>query len=1190
MLTLHRLEISGFKSFVDPVATDFAPGITAIVGPNGCGKSNLAEAVTWALGEQSIKFLRGQRMEDVIFNGSQGRRALGMAEVNLTLLADPSVEVAVEGKVAIGRRVFRTGESQYRLNGKVVTLKRIRDLLMDTGLGIRSYSVISQGQVDTILSGNPQERRKLLEEAAGITRYKARKRVAEIKLEEAGSNLQRLDDILSEAERTLRSLKRQANAARRYREKESEHDVLLGVLNLRRWDEVQEGLGDVRKRLGVLEAEDAELSARLHGDEAALASGREEAEKLAQGLSEQHARQSDLRALIEGRNEYLKGSRQALEDAGDRLSRGAHLAEKLGEEIRGYQASLDACRSSHGELESELGAAESAVAQDQQAIELAQADLREASASVETLRAEVMASSAQTNALQARLHQVQIETEKADFRHEHNSSEAAKLADRLAVATKLREETQSRAIELEAAARTKSGELADTNEELEQTLSEEADASGELARLREEVSAFNQRLELIEQLEAAAEERRHRVEDTLEAAGLEKPRFLGDELAVPAGWEHSIDLYLEAFRDAVIVPQDEDPLALARILASKGSSGALLQATLETVDRPQIDDPAVLDSLATALGLEEPYAASLPPAFLVAAAADAERLARLHAGVAFLSRDRLWAQGGLLRVQGKEARPGALARKREMQEITTSLPAREAELEGTAELLETLVGRRTLQAETSNRLAREIVAVRQELAVAETRAQEAAQRLAELEQSRAGLEQQERDIVAELQTIGQRRDQLREQVDERQGAHLELEKSFDHAQSELDAGRDHREQVSTAGAGRQGRLDLLQERMESHRQETGRLQHRIDELTRQRKELADEEDQLARRQLDLGQGIEAAERELQEALEQRSTVQQRAKGEEEELTEKRQRLGELNEGVEKVRSQREGHRALIQDARVSEATLEQDAEHVAETYAEKVGCPIADAPAEARAPEADSLGGLQIEALSIEEIEAQIEERKELLERLGPVNLLAAKEYDEQEERFTFLTEQRADVTSSVESLRRTIREINQTSSERFRETFAIVNKSFNEVFSDLFRGGEAEMRLLDEEDVLESGIEIVARPPGKKMQNITLLSGGEKALTAIALLFALFKTKPSPFCILDEADAPLDDANVLRFVDLLRRYSADIQFLVISHNKLTMEAASTLYGVTMEEKGVSKLVAVELDEIHPKETRAATA
>ena len=489
MLRLDRLEISGFKSFVDPVATAFSPGITAIVGPNGCGKSNLVEALTWGMGEQSAKFLRSEKMEDVIFNGAQGRKPLGMAEVHIFLQADPSIAAAIEGKIEISRRVFRTGESQYRLNGKHVSLKEVRDLLMDTGLGLRAYSVIGQGQVETILSGKPQERRRLIEEAAGITKYKARKRVAEIKLEEANGNLQRLEDVILEVERSVRSLKRQASAARRYRENEAEHGHLLGAVLLRRWDAVQARLHEVRHRLGELRAADAELAAALHRAEALLTAGREETETLAEEVGRRHSRRAELLATIEGRQEFVKASRQALHDTADGLARGRQLAERLDEELAALRESLSTRGGRQDELRAEVDEAKLAVSQDDEEMAKAREAMRAAETHLETLRGELLASSGNVTTLQSRLHQEQIETEKGSYRREHNEVELQRLIEQSKTVTTLLAEGEGRAAELHASLESAERAQHEAADALRSILRDEAEAGQERDALREQLAA-----------------------------------------------------------------------------------------------------------------------------------------------------------------------------------------------------------------------------------------------------------------------------------------------------------------------------------------------------------------------------------------------------------------------------------------------------------------------------------------------------------------------------------------------------------------------------------------------------------------------------------------------------------------------------------------------------------------------------
>jgi chromosome segregation protein len=425
-------------------------------------------------------------------------------------------------------------------------------------------------------------------------------------------------------------------------------------------------------------------------------------------------------------------------------------------------------------------------------------------------------------------------------------------------------------------------------------------------------------------------------------------------------------------------------------------------------------------------------------------------------------------------------------------------------------------------------------------------------------------------VARELGQLLERSGITAEELTRWEHRHAELERAFDGAQREVDGSRAERESLRTSGASRRGRLELLDERLEAHASELARVEQELEETRRQQSEWEAEAERLERRRGEIREAMAAAERDLQEALELREGAQEEVLAEQEKLEAHRAKLRQAGEEVELLRLEREAAKERIGELRVEEAALAQDLEHLGADYREEFSA----APPE--------LAGEDPGDEAIASLEGEVGQLREALERLGPVNPLAAQEYDEQEERFAFLSTQRADVSRSVESLKTTIREINQTSSERFLAAFGEVNESFKRTFTRLFRGGEAEMRLMDEEDLLECGIEIVARPPGKRLQNIMLMSGGEKALTAIALLFALFETKPSPFCILDEVDAPLDDINTLRYIELLKAMSHETQFIVITHNKLTMEAVSTLYGVTMQEKGVSSLVAVELDELQP--------
>ncbi len=1223
MLKLRRLELSGFKSFVDPVGMDFGGGMTSIVGPNGCGKSNLADAVVWVLGERSAKALRGRKMDDVIFNGSSRRKPLGLCEVSLELSTESSLEHAENGSLTLGRRLFRDGESHYLMNGRRVRLKEIRDLLMGTGLGIRAYSVIEQGRIGQILSGKPLERRKLLEEAAGVTRYRERRRLAEIKLEEARANLERLDDIVAEVERSVRSLKRQAGAARRYKRRQDEYRRLLRAVLEGRWGRLGGRLAELRGRLAAEVAREAEVTAALHRDEAALAAGREDLDALARRLAERHQREAELAARIEGKQEFLKGSRERLRELAERVAAGRGTAAERRRRIEALAGTLEGLEARRRELAGERDRAASEVSEDDQRISQVERLVAEAEERMEGLRGRLFTSLADLNGLRNRLHREQLEREKGDLRRKHLLEERERKEREVGEAEEAAAAAEEKVRTLEEKTAGYETRLGEHQTALDELLARHAEGAAARDALAAELAALGRRREVLAELGRTHRERREALVEALAAAGLGEPEFLADRLDVPAGWERSLDLYLGELADAVIVPPSSEGLELAGALAAGRGSGRLLEPAdpfAAAPAPPALDDPAVRTSLGEALGLPPALAAALPPAFLVESSADAARLARRHPGIAFLSRDRLWAAGGVIAVAGEQAPPGALAREHELAATEAGIPPLESRRGEAEEALERLAAEVGRERAAIGELDRELAAERQELAVARARHDDLAARLRRLTVERETVATEGAEVERELGLASERATRLAAELERSQGLHAELEAVFDRAQAEAARSREGREAARTTGASRKGRLELLEERLDSHRQETERVRGEIEEGERQIGLWAEEEERLGRRETEIREAMRAAESELEEALAARDASQGEVVAEQERLDARRAEVRAIEARLEGRREERDGVREGIGELRVEEAGLKQEAGHLEATFAEEFGRELgAPLPAEpgpetgaesaagvAAGPEApppsagaEEAGGEEAAPAGpaepaepsrpLEELEEELAACRAALERLGPVNLLAAEEYDEQEQRRAFLTEQREDVRSSVESLRQTIREINRTSTERFRSTFEQVNAHFRGTFVELFRGGEAEMRLMDEDDLLECGIEIVARPPGKRLQNLMLLSGGEKALTAIALLFALFQTKPSPFCILDEVDAPLDDVNTLRFLELLKKMSRETQFIVITHNKLTMEASSTLYGVTMQEKGVSGLVSVELDQLQP-EPALATA
>ncbi len=1173
LLKLHKLELSGFKSFVDPVSLDVAGGMTAIVGPNGCGKSNIADAVVWALGERSAKSLRGEKMEDVIFAGAKNRKPLGMAEVTLELASDNGFPAAEDGRISIGRRVFRGGENKYYLNGKSVRLKDIRDLLMDTGLGIRAYSMIEQGKIGMILSGKPQERRKLLEEAAGITRYRERRRIAEVKLEEAKGNLARLDDIISELERSLRSLKRQANAARRYTERQEAYkDVLRQVLEGRWWT-IHGRLADLGSQIDALVATEAESSAKLLEKEATYAELRERLETLSHRLADGHGLVAGLAATIEGKQEFLKGSRSRLQEIAERLASGQATADRRGERVQQLNSTLGEFVERRVKLADERESAASELNEDEARISEVEALVSRAEGELVSLRDRLVASINSLTSLRNAHHRQQVDREKGELRRRHIEAELDRKTTDLEAARQTRDASRSQVEKHQGAAEGLENQLEQISGVLAETGRLKSQTQDRAGVLKDEIHALQQRRQLLYELGEKQVERRSLLQQALEDAGLAQRPFLIDQIEVPEGWENSLDLFLGELEDAVILEPDDDAIGLAQSLSEGPATGRLLRphGTAHFLHL-RIDDPSVQASLGEALGLPAEMAAVLPPAYLVDSPADAQRLAHSNPGVAFISRDRLWAQAGAVHFQGAQAKPGHLAREQELGDIDSRLPTLEDNLAHLVSEIEELDGQVTKHIEFIGLRERELAEARENLAVAQARLDDTEKHHHRLSSERQTLEDEISEVDRELERMLERETELAAQVTEADTTHAQLESNFDAAQSAVEQRRQDREATRTSGASRRGRFEVLAERLDSHDQEMNHLRDEIEEHARNLDQWRSEVERLESRQKAIQDSMEQAESDLQLALEKKETSQIDVLEQQQLLDGQREKMQSLEEAIESSRDQRDGLRNEIGELRVREAAVKQEAEHLKQDFQEEFEQQPPQDPAE---PPED-----------LAQMEADLERRKQMLDRMGPVNELAASEFDEQSERYEFLTVQRTDVSDSVDRLKQTIREINATSSERFKETFEEVNEHFRKIYVDLFRGGEAEMRLLDDDDVLETVIEIVARPPGKRLQNLMLLSGGEKALTAIALLFALFKAKPSPFCILDEVDAPLDDVNTLRFVELLRKMSRDTQFVVITHNKLTMEAANILYGVTMQERGVSNLVSVELDTVQPLEER----
>jgi len=1234
---LKRLELLGFKSFADRSRLEFADGIAAVVGPNGCGKSNLSDAITWVLGEQSARLLRGERMADVIFNGTGTRPPTGMAEVSMTLVNPeyneagvaeeaepiPESEPAAEetagfepensgngnghgngngngakpskfrhrsGEITVTRRLFRSGESEYLINGDACRLRDIQDLFMGTGLGPESYAIIEQGRIGQILSSKPYDRRLILEEAAGVSKFKTRKRLAEAKLESSRQNLARIADILEEVVKQVNSLKRQASKARRYREL---HEELRGRLK-----------SVLVSRLKALEVE----FQRLHAE---LARVNESCLAAVQELEALEREQKDATKRYEDLEDHLTECRERLSRGNLERERLLSRLEQVKQQAGNLEARTEEAARESSELQAQLATLEQQTAERTQEVEKLQ---QEFAAAKDTLADVVMRQedlnfqlgAAEQDVETCRQSLMAVVSHAAELRNQLVQAEEGGLArDRQAARTdaeksRIEAEHTGLAAELEAYLSEHQrdastlAELAEsvsqTTRDLEQARGEEISLRSRVESLRREYSGSIARKEALEQSLAhhaySTESVRRLLSGEIPMNGhpFQPVGLLADFVEVSPGYEEVVEEFLKQELECVVVEQHAQARSGIALLQSQGtgrstffvthlpSSGHSRQAS----NSPVRTEPGVVAAVrelvrfGSKLGLNgDVVLPSLANAYMVEDDAAAERLASAYPDCHFLTAKgehyhHRMVSGG----KGSSAGPLALRRdfrelERRTAELETQIRSSEAALADAEAQVKHLDAQ--LKSLTGSKMEAEKKAVVADEKLRQTR--ESCDRtrrqldtlLAEaavLERERLSVEERQANLRAGLETAGAAKGQREEAIT--LAAHLarELRAGLDRlAQDIADAqsavrALEERTRAAEAEAARLGaaaqdfhnRLARLAQQTETWQQE------------RQRLEQENESHQLRLHQLQLE--LEAARIELQTLEEESRKV--------------RTERDNLGPRVDQVRAELEARRQKRSEAEVALARAESVYAHHSQQCRDELNTDPATLLAE-WAPEAVLAG----DALQV--AEEELRQLKTRIENLGPVNMMALEELQEAEERLTFLDTQRQDLLSSIEDTAQAIREIDQVSRQQFLEAFKAINAYFAESFRVLFGGGIGEMRLADENDA-DSGIDVVAQPPGKRLQNVLLLSGGEKALVALALLIAIFRYTPSPFCVLDEVDAPLDESNVDRFTRMIQQMSRHTQFILITHSKRTMEIAQIMYGVTMEEPGVSKLVSVRFD------------
>ena len=1192
MRHIRKLELVGFKSFCDRTLVTFNEGVTAIVGPNGCGKSNIADAISWVVGEQSAKSLRADRMEAVIFSGTQARKPTNLAEVVLTLSLEPGYPVPEPLSInpeefTVSRRLYRSGESEYYVDGRRCRLKDIQALFEGTGLGPNSYALIEQGRIGQILSSRPADRRSLIEEAAHITLFKSRRYAAEMKLELAQQNLLRVNDIVREVARQLNLLRRQAAKARRYnrlREELRRVHQLKFCLELK---QLEGRLEECMSRFQAAQERERSVLSGLAGEEEARAAcqdacRREEAQvnELREGLSglrvdagaAQSARQrrESRKQDLEARRGELGREAAAIEERLQVAERERHRLEAAGRALTAELADEQSV------LERERTRSESireAIADTEKKMEELRAFLLNRAGQLSELRS--MVARCQENLQRIAAHSARLEGERKAQARER-AALAAQLGERRAQA----ESTAAR-----------QGELARRREETERRaaeLEEQAEQlSAEAAALQEEYSIMQHRHSSLEEVERRRSNYSEGVQKYLSARlpGEDEvsAHTLADHLETDPMFEAAVEDYLNDPLQYILVERLDDAVRsverLKRIGAGRCTfltlgnghvretpssrtpvSGEGVVGYLDQIVRmredikeaferalPEYASTIVVSDLNTAFRMSE----SAPGGHFLTLAGEAysprgtlsaagER--KSMAGFLSLKREKrdLEDRLAILRVKIHTVKEG-LARIRQDQATvaealrTILTEARSVEIESVllGHQIEQLTSDVRKLDQTENVAGMELSQLDVERREYEVRLQDAEKGISEIEERGRASSEEMNQYGARLESLKSENALLARILSELASAHAVKQERLSAAENDL-------RRLA-------GDMEEVRGRREANQSERVAVQAAISELEQGMREA---ELQIA----DLARRIADAETELG-----RRTAALQLRRDELALSENR--LRDLHAAREQAMDERS--RVEIEKTR-----LDNDLEHLQRSCLDEFHAPLGDLAT--RISEEDWKRGLE----DVAQAHAQLRQK---VENFGAINMRALEEYQELDERHTFLTYQRADIERSISDTHKAIAEINRRSIEQFDDAFANIRRNFQEVFRLLFKGGQCDLRLLDEGDLLDSGVDIVAQPPGKRLQNVLLLSGGEKALTALALLIAIFRYRPSPFCVMDEVDAPLDDANILRFTSLVNELSAQTQFILITHNKKTMETADMLYGVTMVEPGISQIVSVDL-------------
>lgn len=1233
-MRLKSLDIHGFKSFADKTKLEFHEGVTGIVGPNGCGKSNIVDAMRWVLGETSAKALRGGEMADVIFNGTDRRSALGMAEVTLTLSGCEGILETDYDEVAIGRRVFRDGKGEYLINKQPCRLKDIHNLLMGTGIGRTSYSIMEQGKIDMLLSSKPEDRRAVFEEAAGITKYKAQKKEALRKLDYTEANLVRIRDVIAENERQIRSLSRQASKAKRYQTLFDDLKTLELHLGHKQWRELRAEKSELNTSIAALRLQQDELEDGIEKRQAGMAAARVEYQEI-------EARLAELQSSLSRIDGEIASARNRIEFNGERAHEHSLLIRKNENAIVEATAKRERQQSDIDSAQRQLAEVENRIAGQQEEVEAIETETRNAREARENLNRrlreleeERSVEKSKVASLDATIGTNRKQAESDELRHRQLAEDSERLRHDETKRDEEADEFRHRIGEHQRSIEEFEENLVALERKYHQAKRSAADMQEELASLHKIHAEKRSRLEVLEQLLADGEgfEKGTRaiLQDRAESdeyrGAIRAP--LSRHLKVDAKHAEAIEAALGRRLQAVIVSE----LDVAERLVGELRSGKLGQASLvaaTALDCESIEPPrrAPLGSIGWAIDLVRcedgtaPLFSRLLANVLIAEdLATAVRLHRKHPtySIAALDGSFVTREGIIQGGRSGDDSVSILKMQSEIEELRSICEAMNSEVSVRQERRDQLVERVDLfedrLSEARDRLQQKKVAsstLEGKLALVERDLNQLRNKIESLEWESRDLDERRTRTAADLETLELERKTASERISELEAVAETSLAELDEARKKEDDLNERVTESRTTLAVEHGTRQNLTEQLEPMLARLAELEGAIESATgdiasyRERIANAEAENEELLSRITTWEEEGSSLREEQSTIRtERESYSARIEEGEKELTSLRKQVQQVADqrGKEEVktaqldlklenveRACRDRYRTELEffepDSHALLLAIEERKKNGASRSAHASSGDSDDDNDEDDSPAlADSLAEANEEEAGIDDpaepdwefVEQVVSTLRTKLDSMGPVNIDAIEEFDELEEHYRFNREQLDDLENSKEELIRMIARINRDTRKMFLETFEQVRKNFRDMFKELFgEKAKADLVLMDDGDPLECGIDIIAKPPGKKLQSISLLSGGERSMTAVALLFGIYMVKPSPFCVLDELDAPLDEANIGRFIRVLDRFIGGSQFVIVTHSKRTMSRADVMYGVSMEEFGVSKTVGV---------------